>query len=228
MGRRLATTGERDLERGQSVSALPPESPAPVPKPPADPPCLCRRGPARLHLTLKNGDCPRMSRGRVHLRAGKTFVVQVVPPSAHAKVEINVDPAIHTEVSAAPVAGGEVPTYHGEYAGHLPQRVLPWPITAKLCVVVSDGLPKPCRVTIPVTVWPSLALMGTWWLLVFLGLVGFRWQSAIASAKSMTAVWNHVLNDLPFVGGVFLLGVPILGLLQALGWVATARSPGED
>jgi hypothetical protein len=170
-----------------------------------------------------------MGRGRVHIRAGRTLVVQVVPPHSMVKVEITTEPAIHTVVSVSQVnVSSSVPVFYGEYAGHLPQRVLPWPVTAKLFVVVSDGLPNPCRLTIPITVWPSVRLRVTWWVLVFLGLVGLRWQYTLAHNNSVWDVLPQLGDDLPYIGGLFLLGFPVLALLHLFGWVATARAPDED
>jgi hypothetical protein len=170
-----------------------------------------------------------MGRGRVHICAGRTLVVQVVPPHTMVKVEITTEPAIRTKVSLSQVSSnGSVPVYHGEYAGHLPQRVLPWPVTAKLCVVVSDGLPNPCLLTIPITIWPSLKLRLTWWVLVFLGLVGLRWERTLVHDNSMWNVFPQLRDDLPYIGGLFLLGVPVLAVLYLLGWVATVGAPDDE
>ncbi|WP_439628372.1 hypothetical protein [Gemmata sp.] len=192
-----------------------------------DPPSLRRRGPARLYLRLRNGNTPRIARGRVHVRAGRTLIVTVTPPTLEARVEISSAPGLYTEVSPTRVAAGPVSEYHAEYAGHFYKLSLPWPYTVKLCVAVLDGRPNPYRAMVPVTVWPSLGRLVTWWLAVSVGVLGIRWQNALAQSASVGSVFTQVADDLSFAGGVLLLGVPVLGVLQAL-WLLMTLRPPED
>ncbi|VTT98996.1 unnamed protein product [Gemmataceae bacterium] len=192
-----------------------------------EPPSLRRRGPARLHLRLRSGIAPWIARGRVHVRAGRTLIVTVAPPTPEARVEISSAPGLHVEVSPSRITAGPVPEYHAEYAGHFPKMSLPWPYTARLCVAVLDGRPNPYRATVPVTVWPSLSRLLTWWLAVMVGVLGVRWQGVLAQSPSLGTVFAQVADDLYFAGGLLLLGVPVLGVLQVL-WLVITMQPPED
>jgi hypothetical protein len=193
----------------------------------SDPPSLRRRGPARLDLALKSGRSPGIIRRRVHLRAGQTLVVQVVPQNPAARVDMTLERPLVVVVPTSRIDGGPVPMYHAELTGHTPLRVLPLPTTGRLHVVLGDGLPNPCRVTIPVTVWPSRWGYVLWWLLAFLGLLGVRWQATVASSRSVQDIASTVWGDLPYVVGLLALGFLILIPLWALWWLLLMTQPGD-
>src|SRR4051794_32297643 len=94
-----------------------------------EPPSLRRRAPARLDITLRSGRCPRMSRRRVHLRAGQTLLVRVVPQNAAARVAVMCEEPLSVVVPLSRIQGGAAPSYHAEYVGRSPMRVLPLPVT---------------------------------------------------------------------------------------------------
>jgi len=215
------------VEGGEVVSPNPSESQS-VPSVWPEPPSLLHRGPARFHLRLRTGQCPRIGRGRIHVRAGRTLIIVVAPPNPEAQVEIRPAPGLYTEVSPNRVSTGSVPEYHAEYAGHFPRLSIPWPYTAGLCVAVLDGLPNPYRVTIPVTVWPSVGRLLTWWLVVFIGVLGLRWQNVVVQSKTYQAIFTEIYDDLSFAGGVLLLGIPIIAGLQALWMLLTMQAPDES
>jgi hypothetical protein len=117
--------------------------------------------------------------------------------------------------------------YHAEFTGHSPLRVLPLPTTGRLQVVLGDGFPNPCRITIPVTVWPSRWGYVLWWVLAFLGLLGARWQSAVASSRPVRDIASAVWGDLPYVVGLLTLGFLILIPFWVLGWLLMVAEPGD-
>ncbi len=186
-----------------------------------DPPCLRRRAPARLDLSLRSGRCPDMGGRRVHVRAGRTLIVQVLPQSASAHVDITAEEPLRMIVPVSRVESGPVPSYHAEYVGRSLFRVIPLPTTGKLHISLADGFPNPLRVTIPVTVWPSLLTMMLWWLLASLSIVGVRWQSMVAHSRSPWDVFPQVWSDVPFLLGLLALGVVVVVLLRVVGSVAT-------
>ena len=65
-----------------------------------------------------------------------------------------------------------------------PSAAWPLPTTARLHVVVLDGMPSPRRVTIPVTVWPSVWTLVLWWVVAYLGIVGARWSARVMRGES--------------------------------------------
>ena len=71
-----------------------------------DPPSLRRRAPVRIDMTLRSGEPMTMASGKVHLVAGKVFVIQVVSPTSTAKVEIAAEPPLLTIVPASRIEGG--------------------------------------------------------------------------------------------------------------------------
>jgi hypothetical protein len=117
-----------------------------------------------------------MTRRRVHLRAGRALVVKVVPQNPATHVRITAEKPLGIVAPVSRVEDGAVPTYHAEYTGRSRLRVLPLPTTRKLHVSLADGLPNPIRVTIPVTIWPSVWTLVLWWLLAYFSIVGARWQ----------------------------------------------------
>jgi hypothetical protein len=189
---------------------------------------LRRRAPARIVITLKSGRCLRIIRQKINLRVGQTFVVQVVPQTPRAKVEIAAEPPLQTLVPASQIKGGPVPTYHAEFSGGSGLRIAPIPTTGKLHVSIIDGLPAPCRITIPVTVWPSHSTLVLWWMLTFLGIVGLRWQKIVAEGQSFAGILSALWRDLPHLLVLLVLGFPVLIPLRLIGWVITLAEPGED
>jgi hypothetical protein len=194
----------------------------------AGPPSLRRRAPARIDVALKSGQPLSMTRRRVHLLAGQSFVLQVVPPNPGAKIEIAADPPLRSIVASSPVEGGTLPTYHAEFSGRLPMRIIPVPKTGKLHVTTIDGLPNPWRITIPVTVRPSYSTLVLWWLLAFLGIVGLRWQTTVANGASYPDILDAMRGDVPYLLGLLALGfLTLIPLLVMIGWVVTAAELGE-
>ena len=194
----------------------------------AGPPSLRRRAPARIDIALNSGKWLVITRRQVHLSAGQCFVLQVVPQSPSTKVEIAAESPLHTLVPVNRIEGGPVPTYHAEFSGRSLLRIIPIPTTGKLHITTIDGLPAPCRITIPVTVWPAYSTLVLWWLLAFLGVVGVRWQRIIADGKSYEAIFNALWNDLPFSLGLLALGFLILVPLRLIGWIASLARLDED
>jgi hypothetical protein len=180
---------------------------------------LRRRAPARIDIALKSGQCPTMMRGKVHLIAGRPFVLRVVPPTSTAKVEIAAEPPLHVIVPVSRVAGGPVPTYHAEFSGRLHLRIVPIPTTGKLHVTVLDGLPDPCRVTIPVAIWPAYSTLLLWWLLAFLSIVSLRLQRIVADNESFPDILQAMWQDLPRLLGLLALGFLIVMPLRLVGWL---------
>lgn len=196
---------------------------------PSDPPpSLRQRGPARLNLALRTGRCPDMARSRVHVRAGRTLVVLVVPPAAGVKVEVTAEPPLLVSVPVSRVEGGPVPTYHAEYVGHTAGRLSPFPTTVRLRVVVIDGRPDPFRLTIPVVIWPSVWTLLVWWTAAFLGIVWSRWQHTLAHGSSLRDVFPQLLEDAPYLFGLLSLGALVLVPLRLAGWLMTLGDPGGD
>jgi hypothetical protein len=195
--------------------------------PTGDPPSLRRRAPARLDITLRSGRCPRMNRRRVHLRAGRTLFVQVVPQNPAAKVEITSEDPLIVVVPASRVDGGPAPTYHAEYTGRSRLRVLPLPVSGRLHVSLADGHPNPFRVTIPVTVWPSAWTLLLWWVVAYFTIVGTRWQGAVAHSRSVWEVFPLLWGDLPFLIELMLLGVLVIVPLRLLGALVAMAEPGD-
>lgn len=207
-------------------------TPAPAadaPRPtPAEPPSLRRRAPVRLDVTLRTGQCPAMSRRRVHLRAGRTLVVRVVPPHAGAKVEIVAEAPVGVVMPVSRVEDGAVPSYHGEYTGRSALRLAPLPVTGRLHISLSDGQAHPVRVTIPVTVWPSFGTLLVWWLLATAAILGARWQEVIARGNSpLTDAVSRVRGDFVFALELLLLGALVLVPLRVVGWLTTLGDPGD-
>jgi hypothetical protein len=193
----------------------------------SDPPSLRRRAPARLDIWLNSGQFVTMTRRKFHLLSGQSFVVQVVPQSPTTKVEIAAEPPLHTIVPASRVEGGSTPTYHAEFCGRLLLR-FPLPTTGRLHVRIIDGLLAPCRITIPVTVWPAYSTLILWWLLAFLGIVGLRWQKIAADRNSYEDIFEALWRDLPFSLGLLALGFLIVIPLRIVGWVVSLAEPGQD
>ena len=167
-----------------------------------------------------------MSRGRVHVSAGRVLVVRVTPPPA-CTVDIRTDSALRAEVSVSPIAAGDAsPEYHAEYVGRL-RAGLPWPVTTRLAVVVCNGTHQPYNLTIHVTVWPTVGGIVTWWALAFLVVIGVRWKGHLADSQSYEATLTHIGGDLVFVvGEFFVFGVIAVTALRLLGVMATLKRPG--
>jgi hypothetical protein len=195
---------------------------------PTEPPSLRRRAPARVSLTLKSGQSPDVIRGRIHIRAGRTLIVQVIPPSALAKVEVVPEHPLAEVMPVTRIEGGPVPNYYVEYTGSSPLRVIPLPVTGKLHVSVSDGQPNPFRMTIPVTVWPSGWTLAMWWLVAVASVVGLRWQSALARSDSALEIIPKIRSDSRFLGELLLLGVATLLFIRLLGWLVVLAEPRES
>jgi len=169
-----------------------------------------------------------MSRRKVHLRAGQVFVLQVVPQSSTAKVDIAAELPLQTIMHASRVEGGPVPTYHAEFSGHSPLQIIPIPTTGKLHVSIIDGLPDPRRITIPVVVWPAHSTFLLWWVLAFLSIVGLRWQKTVADNERFTDILTAMWTDLPHLLGLLALGFLIVIPLRLIGWLVSLAQPGES
>lgn len=183
----------------------------------SEPLCLRRRGPARLDLLLKRGSCPSMNRRCVHLRAGQTLVVKVMAQGLATKVEIIPEYPLQVIVPVSRVEGGVSATYHAEFSGRSPMKV-PLPARGKLHVVILDGLANPCRITIPVAIWPAVGTLAMWWILAYLSIVGLRWQNSIAKSSSPWDIFPTVQSDLGYLLDLTLLGVLMVLALRIAGW----------
>jgi hypothetical protein len=177
---------------------------------------------------MKSGRCPSVIRQKLKLRVGQTFIVQVVPQISGAKIEIAAEPPLQTLVPASRIEGGPVPTYHAEFSGGSGLRIAPIPTTGKLHVTVIDGLPAPCRITIPVTVWPAYSTLVLWWLVTFLSIVGLRWQRTVAEGQSFADILRAMWGDLPHLLELLALGSLILVPLRMVGWLVSLAESGED
>jgi len=155
-------------------------------------------------------------------------VVQVVSPGPAAKVEITTEAPLQTIVPNSQVGGGSVPTYHAEFTGTSPLQIIPIPTTGKLHVSIIDGLPDPCRITIPVVVWPSHRTFVLWWLLAFLSIVGVRWQKTVAESETVTDMLRAMRKDLPHVLGLLALGFLIVIPIRMVGWLVSFADPAAD
>jgi hypothetical protein len=169
-----------------------------------------------------------MTRRHVYLRAGQCFVLQVVLQSPYTKVEIAAEPPLHTLVRTNRIEGGPVPTYQAEFSGRSFLRIVPIPTTSKVHITAIDGLPAPCRITIPVIVLPAYSTLVLWWLLAFLGIVGVRWQRLVADRNSYVDVFKALWDDLPYSLGLLALGFLILIPLRAIGWLVSLAEFGEE
>jgi hypothetical protein len=178
-------------------------------------------------MTLSSGRSMAMTRRRVHLRAGQSFVIQVVPQHPCAHVEVSAEPPLQTVVRVNRVEGGPVPSYHAEFAGHSFLRIVPIPTTGRLRVTVIDGLPAPCRITIPITVWPSHSTFVLWWVLAFLSIVGLRWQRIVADRERFGDILDAMGKDLPHLFGLLALGFLIVIPLRVIGWLVSLAEPVE-
>ena len=200
---------------------------APPTAPAADPPSLLRRAPARVDITLRNGQCPQLSRRGVHLRAGRTLVVQVVPQHAAAKVEITAESPLHAAMPPQRIEGGPVPTHHAEYVGRSPLRVFPLPVRGRVYISIADGRPKPPRITVPVIVWPSVGTLALWWLGIYIAIVAARWKDTVAHSSSVRDVVPQVWNDVPFLVELLLFGGFVLIPLRVLGYLISTGGSGD-
>jgi hypothetical protein len=200
----------------------------PGPNVAGDPPCLRRRAPARIDLTLKSGRCVTIARRKVHLSAGQTVVLQVVPQTPAAKVEIAAEHPLQVIVPASRVEGNRVPMYHAEFSGRSPLRIIPIPRTGNLHVTVIDGLPAPCRITIPVTVSPAYSTLVLWWVLAFLSIVGVRWQRTVANSNSFTDIRSAMWGDLPYLLALLIIGFLVLIPIRLIGWLISLAEPGPS
>lgn len=194
----------------------------------AAPPSLQRRAPAHIDITRRSGKALKVSRRRFHLKAGQTFVVEVWPPRPSVDVKIAAEPPLHTIVPASRIEGGPVPIYHAEFSGYLPPQIIPIPKTGKVHATVIDGLPDPCRVTIPITVWPGYSMYVLWWLLAFLSIVGLRWRRIVADGDSFSDTLHALGRDFPHLLGLLALGSVIVIPLRLLGWLVSLTEPDES
>ena len=169
-----------------------------------------------------------MNQRRFHLLAGQCFILQVVPQSPSVKVEVAAESPLRTLVPANRLEGGPVPTYHAEISGRSILRIIPIPTTGKLHITTIDGLPAPCRITIPITVWPAYSMLLLWWLLAFLGVIGVRGQRIAAEGKSYEDILKALWGDLPFSLGLLELGLLILIPLRLIGWLASFARSDEN
>jgi hypothetical protein len=94
-----------------------------------------------------------------------------------------------------------------------------------LHIAVIDGLPEPCRVTVPVTVWPAHTTFVLWWLVAFVSIVGVRWQQTAAARDTVADILLAMWADLPHLLGLFALGFLIVIPLWLIGWVVSLAEP---
>jgi hypothetical protein len=151
-----------------------------------------------------------------------------MPQCPCTKVEIAAEPPLHTLVRTNRIEGGPVPTYQAEFSGRSFLRIVPIPTTGKVHVTAIDGLPAPCRITIPVIVWPAYSTLVLWWLLAFLSIVGVRWQKIVADRNSYEDIFKALWGDLPYSLGLLALGFLILIPLRAIGWLVSLAESGEE
>lgn len=197
---------------------------APTPPPP---PSLRRRAPARLNITLRSGLCPRVVSRRLHVRAGEAMTVRVVPPAEGVSVEIVHEPPLDVRMSATRSETGGEPTVQAEYIGRSPGRMLPLPSTGRLRINLKDGWPEPRRVTVPVTVWPSVRTLVGWWAVVALAVVGVRWKEVLARSSSVWDIVPHVRTDATFLVELLALGVLVVLPLRLIGWLLVLSESPE-
>jgi hypothetical protein len=166
----------------------------------------------------------------MHALAGRTVVLQVVPPAPGVKVEIVAEPPLHTIVPTTCISTGTVPTYHCELSGRLTLRLIPVPATGKLHVTTLDGLPDPCRITVPITVWPSYWTLMVWWLLAYLAVLGLRLQRTAAEGHSFEEVLRTLWKDSPYLLTLLAGSLLVLIPLWFLGWLLSLADPaaGND
>ncbi len=169
-----------------------------------------------------------MARSKLHLQAGRCFVVKVMPQSPAHKIEVTAEPPLLTIVPRNRIDGGPVPTYHAEFSGHSLLGVVPLPRTGKVHITVIDGLPDPCRLTIPVTIWPAYSTWVLWWVLGFLSVVGLRWQRTVAGSQSFGDVFQAFWNDLPFLLMLLPLGFLLFIPVWFIGWIVSLTELGES
>jgi hypothetical protein len=192
------------------------------------PPSLRRRAPARIDILLKSGECPSMSSRMVHVSAGRSFVLEVVPQTPNVKVEITAEPPLLAIVPASRIEGGPTPTYQAEFSCHLRRRIIPLPTTAKVHVTALDGLPTPCRVAIPFRIWPTYSSYLLWWSLVFLGIVGLRWERTAAREESIRGMLSDLWADLPHLLGLFAFGFLVVIPLRLIGSLISLADSSEN
>jgi hypothetical protein len=195
---------------------------------PGVPPSLRRRAPARIDITLKSGESPSMTGRKIQIQEGRTFVVQVVPQASTVKVEVAAEPPILTIVHASRIESGPIPTYHAEFSCRLHRRVIPLPTTGKLHVTILDGQPSPRRVTIFFKVWPAYSSYLLWWFLVFLSIVGLRWERTIAREESFANILAVLWADLPHLLGLLALGILTVIPLRFIGWLISLGDSTES
>jgi hypothetical protein len=144
----------------------------------------------------------------------------VTPQNPNANVDVTVQTPLAVVVPVSRIDGRPAPTFHAEYSGHGRLRFVFLPATGKLHVSLTDGLPNPCRVTIPVTVWPSRSAWVMASAFVFSGLIGTRWQAMLVSSQSLPEAVSKLWADLPFIGTLLVLGLlAIIVLLRLVDWV---------
>jgi hypothetical protein len=160
-----------------------------------------------------------MSGSLLNLVAGNTFVVNIEPQSPTVKVEVvGEQPHFQAVVSASRVEGGPVPIYHAEFYAR--QLTLPLPRIARLHVTIHDGRPEPCSVTVSIKIWPSYSTMAWWWLFVFLGFLGFRWERTAAHCETYADTFIAILWDLPYsLGALVIGGLILIPLLRLVSWL---------
>lgn len=152
--------------------------------------------------------------------------MRVVPPSG-AKVEIVAESPISAVMPADRIEGNSGPSYHGEYTGRSPLRLIPLPTTGRLHISVHDGHPNPFRMTVPITVWPSVSTLVLWWVVAILGVLGTRWQSALATSDSPFTILTKVRDDASYLLELLVLGVLVVIPLRIIGWLLTLADPGD-
>ncbi len=100
------------------------------------------------------------------------------------------------------------------------------PPTVCLRVVLIDGHHDPFRLVIPVTIWPSVGTLMTWWVVAYPGIVGLRWRDTLAQGHSVWDVFPQIGADLPYPSGLLILGVIVLVPLRLIGLLMTVGDPG--
>ncbi len=199
-------------------------------QPPAtepDPPSLQRRGPARFDLTFPNGLAPAVSRGRVHLRAGQHLIIRIVSAHSGARAEVVCDGPLTVVFAADRVDGTTVPTVQAELAGRSRFKVAPFPSTGTVIVRTSGGECMHCRLTVPVTVWPSVWNLAGWWVAFVAVVLVHRWQDELATSRNAAEVGNKFVADLPYLGWSVPLGFAVVLLIWVAGWLSVRFGPSR-
>jgi hypothetical protein len=98
---------------------------------------------------------------------------------------------------------------------------------AEAYVSVADGLPNPPRITIPVTVWPSVGTLALWWLGVYIAIVAARWRDTVAQSQSVRDVIPQVWNDMPFLLELLAFGALVLVPLRLIGALISMADPAD-